>query len=186
MLRDLGRYYFALLMKLQSEANKSAPRWTNTYAEGMLKHHARELAYIRSMAGTREDLILTNYTYLRDAFKAKFTNLELQDTVIKESILRRGDVNDGTNNAPGTGEASKKKGCRCQNTKLHRLLSVKYYDAGPESCPVSASLNAQKARVAAKMLVTKIDDHDGTPSHNMWKGWAAKAVEAAQDGRTSF
>lgn len=186
VLRDLGRYYFALLMKLQSEANKSAPRWSNTYAEGMLKHHARELAYIRSMAGTREDLILTNYTYLRDAFRSKFTSLELQDAVIKDSILQLPGASGGTGDTSTPGETPKKKGCRCQHVKLHKLLSIKYYDGSEEACPVAAAPNAQKARAAAKMLASKIDDHDGTPSQTLWKGWATKAVDAAKDGRSSF
>ena len=185
LLRELAKYYFALLMKIQSEANKTAPRWSNTYAEGMLKYHARELAYIRSMSGTREDLILTNYTYLRDAYKSKFTSLELQDTVIKESLLREPSAA-GHQGGASINEATKRKGCRCQNPRLHKTLNIKFYEEGAEQCPVASAPNAQKARAAAKLLITKIDDHDGTPTSSQWKGWASKAVSAANDGRSSL
>ena len=186
VLRDLAKYYFALLMKLQSEANKSSPRWSNTYAESMLKYHARELAYIRSMAGTREDLILTNYTYLRDAYKAKFTTLELQDSVIKETLLRSNESKAEEGGGGSTGDTARKRGCRCQNNKLHRLLNLRYFDTDADVCPVAAAQGAQKARAAAKMLVSKVESYEGTPSQSTWKGWASKAVEAAKEGRSSF
>lgn len=183
VLRELGRLYFSLLMKLQAEAQAVTPRWTGTYAEGMLKHHSKELAYIRAMSGTRADFFLTSYTYLRDAAKAKWTNQEISDLIIKEQVaLFSGGPGEGGGGIEGNG----RKPCRCQGAKLHRLVGVTYYDGTPSTCPVAAATTAQTARKAAKILLVKVEGSTGTPSRATWTGWAAKAVEAAQAGRDSI
>ncbi len=180
LLRDLQQYYFALLMKLQSEANKCAPAWSGTYAQSLLKHHKTELGYIRSMAGSRGDLLLSNYVYLRNAYKSKFTSLELQDNVLRDRLLDLGGISPDNPPSGDKGEGAKRKACRCQNPKVHRLLGIKYYDVTPETCPVAASSSAARARKAAKALLLKVEEYEGTPSSSLWRGWASKAVETAE------
>ncbi len=182
LLRELQGLYFNLLMKLQSETNKVAPLWTGTYAEGLLLYHSRELAYVRSMAGSRQDLILTNYIYLRNAAKSKWTNLEVSDAMIKDRLNALSPTPAGNDSAGAPG----RKACRCQNAKLHKLLSLRYYEAPADVCPVATAVSAPKARTAAKLLLTKVESHDGVPPKPTWMGWAAKAVAAATEGRTSI
>ena len=182
VLREIGRLYFSLLMKLQSEAQAVAPNWSGTYAEGMLKHHSKELAYIRAMSGSRSDLFLTNYTYLRDAAKSKWTNQEISDMLIKEQVARIS----GAGGDEGGGGATMRKACRCQGNKLHRLLGLNYYDTAANTCPLASATTPQTARKAAKILLAKVEGQDSTPSRPTWVGWAAKAVEAAQAGRDSI
>jgi hypothetical protein len=181
LLRSLQSLYLNLLMKLQSEANKVSPRWTGTYAAGLTAHHAKELAYIRSMAGSRQDLILTHYTYLRDASKNKWTNLEVSDAMIKDRLEALPPPDN-----PDSGGAPGRKTCRCQNAKLHKALNLKYYEAPADVCPVAASGSSPKARAAAKMLLAKVEAHEGSPTRSVWAGWATKAVAAAAEGKTSF
>jgi len=183
VLRELGRLYFSLLMKLQAEAQAVTPRWAGTYAEGMLKHHSKELAYIRAMSGTRADFFLTSYTYLRDSSKSKWTNQEISDLIIKEQVAL---FTEGAGEGGAGANENARKPCRCQGNKLHRLLGVTYYDATPSSCPVAAATTAQMSRKAAKILLTKVEGSNTTPSRTTWTGWAAKAVEAAQAGRDSI
>jgi len=181
LLQEMERLYFSLLMAVQAEGQAAAPRWSGTYAEAMVKHHSKELGYIRNMAGNREGLFLASYTYLRDQARTRWTNQEVSDLIIREWTLAN-----NAGSGEGASEAPSRRQCRCQNRKLHTQLNITYYDGSPQLCPVAAATSAQLARKAAKLLVTKLEGHEGTPTPNQWKGWATKAVEAAVAGRDSI
>jgi hypothetical protein len=187
VMRAIGNLYLELLIALRTVILKHSTAWTGSYAQAMLEYHKKELGHIRGMAGQRKDFLLTTYTYLRDASRSKWTNQEIQAAMCVE-------LNAAMLAPPPTmprGEAGdRRKGCRCQNQALHTILQLDYFDAPASLCPVASTTNNQKARSAAKILKTKIDDHvrqhGGAPPKTTWQPWAAKAVAAATAGQSSI
>lgn len=185
VMRAIGNLYMELLTTLRTAILKHSSAWAGSYAQAMLEYHKKELGHIRGMAGHRRDFLLTTYTYLRDSAKSRWTNQEIQAAMCVE-------LNAVMLSRPSTREETgdRRRGCRCQNQALHTVLQLDYFDAAASLCPVSSATNNPKARSAAKILKTKVDDHvrqhGGPPPKTTWQPWATKAVAAATAGQTSI
>ena len=172
LVRDTYAYYTSFLNTLVGYINHIPPGepWKDSVAHMVLEHHQEKLALIRRTSPTYRDLVLRNYSYLRDQNKTKFWNTKLnRKQAIRSSRLRTVVA------SSGGGGTQNNNYC----TICHRPHS------GRNPCPAEGFTTAQRTRLGTGLRQRQYEkalrhcrDHQG-------EGTIDELIEAARDAATS-
>ena len=145
LVRDTLANYQKFLTTLGSHINHMAPgeSWNNSVAETVLKVHRDQLALIRETSSCYRDLILRNYTYMRDQARTSFWNEKLS----RKSVVALRMGLRGGSPAGNTPSAASREN-RCQSCGRAHTLSP---------CPVAGWTRQQKRRLMETLRRPALD-----------------------------
>lgn len=143
IIQETYRLYLSLLEAFRSaQWDMDITTWKDSYVDQMIRHHASELAHIRTTASDYRMMLLETYVYLRNSYKEKF-----QDPSFTRALFYNyakaptGDVG-GDEGGTITKPTNRCSHCRRQN--VHSGVTKK-------DCPLKA-LSANKAQKAMANL----------------------------------
>ena len=135
IIRDTLANYQKFLTTLGSHINHMATgeSWNNSVAETVLKVHRDQLALIRETSSCYRDLVLRNYTYMRDQARTSFWNEKLsRKSVIALRMGLRG--GSSSNSTPSTASRDN----RCSSCGRPHTISP---------CPVAGWTRQQRRKL---------------------------------------
>jgi hypothetical protein len=156
-------YFYQELMNSAREAHMDPTtggdsQWEGGRGEALINHHAQKLLDLRGFAPDRRNLILKQYTYLRDAYKDRFNTPEMNTAMwaqlaqVQSRLQHLGTDSNGKKTPSAEGESAKCGHCRC--TAIHRAFKVV---GGKRYCPFAKKgfMEAKKLGKAATELMKK-------------------------------
>jgi hypothetical protein len=153
IVRDTYTYYVGLLNTVNSHANGIPDEaWNYSLAGKMLAIHRDRLASIRRQSSNYREMILRNYTYLREAHSNKYYDARLNRELWKSQYGLQGAISapgtsGGGGGGGGGGATSTTPTCPCCKRKAA-------HTGGEADCPLKP-LNAALRRKAMRDLSSR-------------------------------
>ena len=117
LVNDTYTAYSYFLTTLAGYASKLSPGepWKDSVAGNLLRLHSKELGLIRSTSGTYREMVLRNYTYMRNQSKSSFWSDKLSKRmalVVSQTLYTTNSRGAGSQ---GTGSSSAQTGSSNRN-----------------------------------------------------------------------
>lgn len=140
VVRDTYKYYLQFLTVLTGYVNKapSGQPWEDTVAHLLLKHHAEKLGLIRETSATYRDMVLRNYTYLREQGRTNFWNEKLSRKAVMHSATLA--------NQPASSSKKSQEG-----TSADKCPTCNRKHSGQNPCPTALLTPAERTTLGRSL-----------------------------------
>ena len=173
VIRDTHKYYLQFLTTLTGYVNKApvGQAWDDTVACTLLKHHAEKLGLIRDTSATYRDLVLRNYTYLREQSRTNFWNEKLSRKAVMQAAVLMTKAPGTTKKAPETASSDKCPTCKRKHSGQSPCPTTPL--TGPERTALGRDLG-QRAYEKALRKLKQLFTNDPNADHG-------EAIEASRN-----